>query len=89
MTPNWKINYWGKKSYDPVWTKQTKETSQRKNKCELCGYVLDYDLDGNVTCNTCGYTEIPCPSCGSYNTKQGSPFTFNRICNTCGATFTD
>ena len=29
----------------------------RKNKCGICDNVLDYDLDGNCTCHSCGYTE--------------------------------
>jgi len=36
--------------------KQTQRNKQRKNNCNLCGNVLDYDLDDNYTCHSCGYT---------------------------------
>ena len=74
MTPNWKTNYWSKPIVD-------------KKRCDICHGLLNYDVEGNCSCPICGYKDIPCPSCGSYNTKQVSPFPFTYFCNTCGARF--
>ena len=78
MAPNWKTNYWSK----PIIVK-----NQRKNRCDICGGFLDYDLDGNRTCSHCGYVDFPCPSCGSYNTASTRHFPFNRICKDCDRVF--
>jgi hypothetical protein len=40
---------------DKIMEALLEEDEERKNTCEMCGNVLDYDLDGNATCTSCGY----------------------------------